>query len=96
LDQELLAMPDDVARFWEIAYQAGLDFGSSVILSVRRVDPANSEELGTSWDMTSYTATYLPLDASMVEVQTTSGRFVLILGGRRNRLPAIHGLRGPL
>lgn len=96
LDQELLAMPGDVERFWELAYQAGLDFGSSMVLSIRSIDEESKKELGSTWDMSTYAEVYLPADASLVEVQTAAGRFLLLLGGRNRQLPILHGLRGPL
>ena len=99
LDGEIISLADDIAFFWSGLAGAGLDLTISGLPWESGLADA-AAAFGTTMEVNSFFARYVPPAAAAIVVPTAAGELMLLLGHRRpadggRRLPTVYGLRGP-
>lgn len=92
---ELAVRAADVELVWQTLLAGGFSLSGAELLTVEPIGRRAADEADTL-DLEVF-AQSLPEDATIARVLVDGvGEFELILGGERDRLPLIHGMRGPM
>ena len=96
LDSEIIEPSNDVYVMWRNMITAGWSLSAGQIMGVTPVTERTYSSYGTGLEMESYFSRRLPDGAAVVRVQTRQATWDLLLGGERDGMPLIYGIRGPL
>jgi hypothetical protein len=96
LDSEIIEPSNDVYVMWRNMISAGWALPGAEIIGITPVSENTYSSYGSGLEMESYFSRRLPEGASIVRVQTRQAIWDLLLGGERDGMPLIYGIRGPL
>ena len=95
-DQELLKRESDVLLLWERLFDAGISFDGAEVLSVAALDDDSYRLFGDSFEMRSFFERYLRGAPAIARIRVGAEEYLLLVGGGRNGVPELFGMRGPL
>jgi len=96
LDGEILVTGKDARLLWSNLKDVPGLFASPQILSITPALPADYTKFADSSDMRVFFERALPANPALVEIQTSFGRFLLLVSGKKIGIPVLAGMKGPL
>jgi len=96
LDGEILTTERDAELLWTNLKEVPGFLESPEILSLKEAYSSDYVKFRESAEMRVYFDRALPENASLAEIKTSAGSFLLLLSGKKIGLPVIAGLKGPL
>lgn len=96
LDGETLYLDSDVATMWRNLKAASFAMADARFVGAEPVGPESYRVFADSFDMKNYFEKYAGIDASIVTLETASGRYYLLLNRKVKGYPRIQGLKGPV
>ncbi|TVQ25120.1 MAG: hypothetical protein EA383_09350 [Spirochaetaceae bacterium] len=96
LDSEIIEPSNDVYVMWRNMIAAGWALPGGQIIGISPVNEHTYRSYGSGLEMESYFSRRLPEGSAVVRVQTRQATWDLLLGGQRDGMPLIYGIRGPL
>ena len=96
LDGEIIALPEDTARFWDGMVKAGLKLEAEVSRAVPvAVDGDTWREFGSTRDVQVFFGKYVDEGARLFEIPAPGGRHVLVLYRSSWGSRKLYGFKGP-
>lgn len=80
LDTEILYSPENVKSFWEGLAESGFKLQNPVIESYRLLLPTDRQLFGGGREIEIFFSKYIPEQASLFKIGTSSGTYIFILG----------------
>lgn len=96
LDTETLYLEDDVATMWKNLKAASFAMSDAKFARSEPVGADSYKLFADTFDMKNYFAKYTGKDSSVVTVNTSEGRYLLLLERKVRGYPRIRGLKGPM
>ncbi|MFP4509911.1 MAG: hypothetical protein ACOC4I_06595 [Spirochaetota bacterium] len=96
LDSEIIEPSNDVYVMWRNMIAAGWALPGAQIIGITPVNGETYTSYGSGLEMESYFSRRVPEGSTVVRVQTRQAIWDLLLGGEREGMPLIYGIRGPL
>lgn len=96
LDTETLYLESDVATLWKNLKGASFAMADSRFVSSKPVDGESYRVFADTFDMKNFFARYTGKDTSVVTVDTSDGRYLLLLERAVKGYPRIRGMKGPI
>jgi len=96
LDGEILMTERDARLMWENLKKAPGLLADAEVLSITPAVPADYTKFSDSSDMRVFFERALPENPTLVEIETSFGRFLLLVSGKRLGIPVLAGMKGPI
>lgn len=96
LDTETLYLEDDVMTMWSNLKDASFVMSGAKFVSTEPVNADSWKQFADTYDMKNYFGKYTGKDSSIVTIETSEGRYVLLLERKVSGYPRIRGLKGPV
>ncbi len=96
LDSEIIEPSNDIYVMWRNFIAAGWSLPGAQIMGIAAVTEHTYRSYGTGLEMQAFFSRRVPEGAAVVRVQTRQATWDLLLGGERDGMPLIYGIRGPL
>ena len=96
LDAEILLRQADVDAAWTNLKAAGFTLGRPTIASIARIGADTYTTFGDSMDVRVFFKKYLDKNSVLVALDTSDGRYYLILNREIKGYPRIQGFKGPV
>jgi len=95
LDQEVIAIPTDVSAFWETVARAGFRVEGAVLARGLPVSSDSYREFADTMEVKSFFSQYVKSGSRILELETSAGRKVLLLGRSEWFAWKLQGFKGP-
>ncbi len=95
-DGEIILMGDDVKTLWNNLKKADFRMPRARILKIEPVGETGYKKFSDSMEVRVYFKKYLSKKPVIAQIETDSGRYYLLLSGRKGIYPLIYGFKGPL
>ncbi len=95
LDQEIVALPDDVAAFWQTAVKAGFRVTEPTLERGAPLTEQSYLEFSDSMEVRSFFRSHLSPGTRLLELKTSTGQRLLLLTSQSWFSTRIHGFKGP-
>lgn len=96
LDGEILVTERDAGLMWENLKKVPGLLADAEVLSITPAVPADYKKFADSSDMRVFFERALPENPTLVEIETSFGRFLLLVSGKRLGIPVLAGMKGPI
>lgn len=96
LDTETLYLEGDVDTMWKNLAEASFAMGNPKFVAAERVGEETWKTFAESYDMKNFFEKYTGADTSLVTVDTSEGRYFLLLERKLKGYPRVRGLKGPV
>jgi hypothetical protein len=96
LDTETLYLESDVTTMWNNLKAASFRMANAEFVETKRVGPDSWKVFADTFDMKNYFAKYTGKDSSIVTLDTSDGRYFLLLERKTHGYPRIRGFKGPV
>lgn len=96
LDGEILLRQADVDAAWTNLAAAKLSLASPKVVSISRIGGESSKAFGSTMDVRVFFKKYLDANSVLVALDSSEGRYYLILNREVSGYPRIQGFTGPL
>jgi hypothetical protein len=95
-DAEPVVLEGDLDILWSNLREAGFTLDPVSAGEAGAVAPSDYGRFGDSFEIRAFFSQYVDESASIIDVQSSAGHFILLLQDEKNGLPMIKGMRGPL
>jgi hypothetical protein len=95
LDQEIIVLPADVSTFWENIAKAGFRVEGAVLARASSVAADSYREFADTMEVKSFFSQYVKEGARILELETSAGQRVLLLGRSEWFAWKLLGFKGP-
>ena len=95
LDQEIIVLPADVSTFWENVAKAGFRVEGAVLARAFSVAADSYREFADTMEVKSFFSQYVKEGARILELETSAGQRVLLLGRSEWFAWKLLGFKGP-
>jgi len=95
LDGEYVSREEDLLTLWKNLTAAGFSFKDPEVVELSPVGAATYRRFGDNEEVEAFFKKYLSTDATLAEVRTAHGSFLVITGNRVGFRPKIYGFTGP-
>ncbi|MDY7029531.1 MAG: hypothetical protein SVR04_14670 [Spirochaetota bacterium] len=96
LDGEILVTERDAGLMWENLKKVPDLLADAEVLSITPAVPADYTKFADSSDMRVFFERALPENPTLVEIETSFGRFLLLVSGKKLGIPVLAGMKGPI
>jgi hypothetical protein len=94
LDGEIIALPGDALILWKNLKEAGVNMANAKIVSLTPLRPDDWQRFSSSWEVSVFFKKYVPKNTKLAEIDSDSGKFLLLLGGEKLKRAGIIGIKG--
>jgi hypothetical protein len=95
VDGEIVALPGDVAAFWQNAVKSGFRIPSPELASAEPLRADSYREFADSMEVKTFFKKYADRDARLLELESSSGQSVLLLVKDSWGARKLYGFKGP-
>jgi hypothetical protein len=95
LDQEIIALPADLSTFWENIAKAGFRVEGAVLARAFSIAADSYREFADTMEVRSFFSQYVKEGARILEMETSAGQRILLLGKSEWFAWKLQGFKGP-
>jgi hypothetical protein len=94
LDGEIIALEGDALILWKNLKEAGVTMNNARIESLTALREDDWQKFSSSWEVSVFFKKYVPKGTKLAEIDSDSGKFLLLLDGKKLGRASIIGLKG--
>ncbi len=94
-DAEILLLQAEVASLWDNLKATGFGIGKAKIVSISRIGDESYRLFSPTAEVRAFFKKYLNRDSVLVTLDTSEGRYLVILNREVKGYPRIQGFKGP-
>jgi hypothetical protein len=95
VDREIVALPADVATFWQGLVKAGFRVGETEMESASPLSADSYRLFSNSMEVKTFFSKYVSKNARLLEMRTSTGQRILLVAGDEWMTKKIYGFKGP-